>query len=395
MYSSTSYPSSSTSGPSQESRTFSYAHPHPANPTFTVAGMPPQAAGSPRVRGNTLGGSTYGMGFGGSLGMGPPYVDGLSHPKHQYQTGYLISVQPSGQQGNQRSDEVPLIQTKAKMNQMFAGSSASDFGMDSMFETSRQRQRHVLAGEDAPPTASLNDMMNEVYTDSGPSRVRSSTFNASTSRTSAFRSSQSTTPKPGPIPTSQSPPLYIIVFGYPPDKYSVTAEYFRSLGETTPPEPSTELSNCFRIGFVHPVEAMRAVRKNGEVLGGSWMVGAKWADLNQAEAVLGPAVVRGLYSQSEEESQEGALPSTSPPGDAIFPPGSGADVPETVGTPLRLAPSMAAFRKPATGAHATPQKTGAGLPGVVNLNAMQGSATVQQSPSKGMLEQVSDLIFGW
>ena len=71
--------------------------------------------------------------------------------------------------------------------------------------------------------------------------------------------------------------MYIVVFGYPPDKYSVTVEYFRSLGETTEAEQSSEVMNCFRIGYLNPAEAIRAVRKNGDILGGSWMVGAKWA----------------------------------------------------------------------------------------------------------------------
>src|SRR5712671_1745333 len=72
-------------------------------------------------------------------------------------------------------------------------------------------------------------------------------------------------------------PLYVIVFGYPPDKYSVAVEYFKQLGETTDPDPNTEITNCFKIGFRNLVEAMWAVRKNGEIVGGSWMVGVKWA----------------------------------------------------------------------------------------------------------------------
>lgn len=69
----------------------------------------------------------------------------------------------------------------------------------------------------------------------------------------------------------------MIVFGYPPDKYSVTVEYFKSLGAATEPEPNTEIVNCFRIGFRDPGEAARVVRRNGEVLGGTWMIGVKWA----------------------------------------------------------------------------------------------------------------------
>jgi hypothetical protein len=72
--------------------------------------------------------------------------------------------------------------------------------------------------------------------------------------------------------------LYVIVFGYPTDRYSATVEYFRSLGENpTEADPHADIVNCFRIGYRNPVEAVRAIRKNGEILSGTWMVGAKWA----------------------------------------------------------------------------------------------------------------------
>ena len=70
---------------------------------------------------------------------------------------------------------------------------------------------------------------------------------------------------------------FVVVFGYPADKFSLTAEYFKSLGEATEPEKHLEVTNCFRIGYVDIGDAMRAVRKNGEVMAGSWMIGAKWA----------------------------------------------------------------------------------------------------------------------
>jgi nuclear pore complex protein Nup53 len=66
------------------------------------------------------------------------------------------------------------------------------------------------------------------------------------------------------------------VFGYPPDKYSIAVEYFRQFGDITEPEPSNEVTNAFRVGYRLPTDAMRAIRKNGEVIGGSWMIGAKW-----------------------------------------------------------------------------------------------------------------------
>lgn len=70
------------------------------------------------------------------------------------------------------------------------------------------------------------------------------------------------------------------MYGYPSDKYSVTVEYFKSLAApetTTDADPHTEIVNCFRMGYRDPADALRAVRKSGEILGGSWMVGVKWA----------------------------------------------------------------------------------------------------------------------
>ncbi|KAF9808264.1 hypothetical protein IEO21_07907 [Rhodonia placenta] len=263
--------------------------------------------------------------------------------------------------------------------------------MDSMFESSRPRQQ--LADEDAPPMNSINDIVNEVY--STPSRyspkVRLTRVLAKRNLTSVL----------GLAPTAHSTatPLNIVVFGYPPDKYSVTVEYFRSIGETTEAVQNQDISNCFRIGYVNPAEAMRAVRKNGDVLNGSWMIGVKWADIAQAEAVLGPSIIRSL--QSPEFSTFSPDTSLSAAASGGFPSSSRMDIDEpggrsppstptpTVGQPIRLAPSTAAFRKSGISVDGMPQNVPASM-----LNALPSPGVVP-SPSKGMLEQVSDLIFGW
>jgi hypothetical protein len=75
--------------------------------------------------------------------------------------------------------------------------------------------------------------------------------------------------------------------------------------------------------------------------------------------------------------------------------------PPTVGTPIKLAPSASAFRRGANNnasarpAPTTPQQgggaaAGAGV-GVVGAAAGAGGGT----PGKGVLGQVSDMIFGW
>lgn len=69
----------------------------------------------------------------------------------------------------------------------------------------------------------------------------------------------------------------LIVFGYPPDKYDSATKLFQSLGETNEPESGPPGANFFKIGFKNRWEAARAVRKNGELVSGTWMVGVKWA----------------------------------------------------------------------------------------------------------------------
>ncbi|THU94118.1 hypothetical protein K435DRAFT_967003 [Dendrothele bispora CBS 962.96] len=101
---------------------------------------------------------------------------------------------------------------------------------------------------------------------------------ASTAGDHPFSFSASRRPRtPTAASSTSSTPLYVIVLSYPADKYNVTVEYFNSLGVTTDADPSTEIIDCFRIGYRDPGDATRTVRKNDEVLGRSWMIDAKWA----------------------------------------------------------------------------------------------------------------------
>ncbi|KAH9935889.1 uncharacterized protein BXZ73DRAFT_89385 [Epithele typhae] len=381
-------------GPQEQRNQFQHSHSHSVQyngSPFSVAGMNTmtnlnQSTTSPNVRGGSMG-----MNMGSSLGMGSQLGDSLSQSRSHYQSGYLMSSPPG------LRDDPPLVATKAKMNHSFTGRPGSDFGMDSMFESSRQRTRQNMDDEDAPPMVSVNDIVNEVPE---PSRFsKRSSVAASQSRTSLFRSAQPTTPKPAPSTQHNTTPLQIVVFGYPQDKYSVTVEYFRSLGECTDVEQSAEVLNCFRIGYYNAASALRAIRKNGEILGGSWMVGAKWADAAQAEALIGSQLVRGSLSSPDfgASSPEHGTPSPGP--SVSFAPSNSrmsvddfdmhsAPSTPTVGTPIKLAPSTSAFRRPGAGAPAAIPAPTALLPAVPPGGA-------QMSPSKGMLGQVSDLIFGW
>ncbi|KAJ3898384.1 hypothetical protein F5879DRAFT_909977 [Lentinula edodes] len=359
--------------------------------TFSVAGMSSSTSSHHNPNLNNWGNSNTGSGLGSSTLGTSSFGDSLSQSRSHYQSGYLMSASQANvrieflctrtrsrltlpdqnlPQGNQRVDELPVVQTKAKINQALLRGSADDFGMDSMFEN-KNRQRQPLTDEDAPPMQSVNDIPNEAFSNHFQSK-------SSMSQPSMFSSTRTRTP-PAPR-SSSSAPLYVIVFGYPADKYSVTVEYFKSLGDTTDADPNTEIVNCFRIGYHDPGEAMRAVRKNGEILGGSWMVGAKWADPAQAEAVIRQPIHRSSHSGTlsrEDLGSSNAMVVDEPPPSQAAP---------MVGTPIRLAPSASAFRK--TGATPkppnTPKTTTPALP-----------PSGGPSPSKGLVGQVSDLIFGW
>jgi len=216
------------------------------------------------------------------------------------------------------------------------------------------------------------------------------------------------------------------------DKYSLTVEYFKAIGETTDPEESTDLVNCFRIGYRDPGDALRAVRKNGEVISGTFMVGAKWADTAQAEAILGlQPVIRSQFASSTSQPQNITTATTSPDTQNAM----AVDQPDPfsssysssrpsshhvhhhsmsastpVGTPIKLAPSGAAFRKipavapgskPATPQHGPVWGTGllstpvGGSGGTGTTTTTAQPNAMQTSPSKGLMGQVSDLIFGW
>jgi len=285
------------------------------------------------------------------------------------------------------------------MNQILSRGSTTEFGMDSMFQSSRQRQ--TLADEDAPPTSSINDIPTEINLDSGPNRFQPRKTTVENTFPSSRRHAHTSSI------TQNSQHAFVVVFGYPADKFSLTAEYFKSLGEATEPEKHLEITNCFRIGYLDIGDAMRAVRKNGEVFSGSWMIGAKWADPAQAEAMLGQPILRNTFTsatvpQTNDATSGGNEMSIDEP----YTLHSNSTSP-AVGSPIKLAPSTSAFRKHVGGSASKPptpqaQKGWAGsvLPTTTSLPSSllpsgTPSTSVGPSPSKSVVAQMSDLIFGW
>lgn len=125
-------------------------------------------------------------------------------------------------------------------------------------------------------------------------------------------------------------------------------------------------------------------------------------DAAQAEALLGQPVARSNFVSPNQND-----PSPSSGGNAMavdepyFPqPGPGTP---TVGTPIKLAPSMSAFRKTpggtaSTSKPATPRNsgwTGTVQPPSASAPNPAVGGVIQPSPSKSVMGQMSDLIFGW
>lgn len=89
-------------------------------------------------------------------------------------------------------------------------------------------------------------------------------------------------PNQASLSTSANQTLFVVVFGYPQPRYSLTVAHFEALaaGGTIKAELENDVENAFKIGFIHPWEAARALRRNGEIIsgeGGRWVVGVKWA----------------------------------------------------------------------------------------------------------------------
>ncbi|KAI5120362.1 hypothetical protein M0805_006885 [Coniferiporia weirii] len=369
----------------------SHSYSSPLNPMATPD-RSRVALGSPQVAGHAVGGGGYSFGpntapnapanYG--VGTGQALNESLAQSRPQYQPGYLLSAQTTGQ----RYEETHLIPTRAKMNPTFPRNASSDFGSESMFEsTSKHRHREATDDEDGPPTSSVADIVNEVYTDSY--KIKPHIF-PTPSRPMSVQKNSVASSSPASHQT-----LYIIVFGYPPTRYSSTVAHFQSTsdGGTTEPELSLDVENAFKIGYKQPWEAARAWRRHGETIsgeGGRWMVGVKWADPLAAEQVLGsgarvfsnssptPALESSSFSPSgcTDSSPD---PTLSPPQHLVA---TRHDPATAIGTPIRVAPSASAFKK------VGPELSGKGAP-------MQLQSESKDSYTKGMFGQVSDLIFGW
>jgi len=124
----------------------------------------------------------------------------------------------------------------------------------------------------------------------------------------------------------------------------------------------------------------------------------RFKDPAQAEALLGQPIIRSGISGSTQ-LQDPSTSSNAMSVDDVSPSYHMSSTP-TVGTPIKLAPSTSVFKRAgAVEKPSTPlQQPGWGGNGGVGAGVAPEFASAVpagQSPSKGVLGQVSDLIFGW
>ncbi|KIY46830.1 hypothetical protein FISHEDRAFT_75268 [Fistulina hepatica ATCC 64428] len=303
-----------------------------------------------------------------------------------YTPGYIVSPPANAPQQASPAAEPPIIPTKAKTSHPLTRTTALEFGTESIFQSSRSRQ---LADDEAPPLRSAYDIPNQIYDQGHNPSLMSSPPKP------AFDNSSNIREETGPVPAPQ-PALRVIVFGFPPGQAQVAADYFKSLGQCSEPDFSLGLQNAFRIGYVHPTDAMRAVSKNGEVFFGQWIVGAKWEDQLQADAVLsslagGRALRNGgvpaTFVNSGSMSFGDAMNVDSP--NHTGTPQTRSSAP---GTPIRLGPSSSIYKKPS---NSTPASASRGIWSSASGKKPETPVAAQPSPGKGVVAQVSDLLFGW
>lgn len=133
----------------------------------------------------------------------------------------------------------------------------------------------------------------------------------------------------------------VIIFGPPPALHPALVSHFSTLGPIAHSFSDPAGGNWLTATFHSELDARRAVARSGEVLGGGWMVGVKWADplhpsIGRPSPSPAPAALSSSPSKQAVHQQHQQQPST---------PRGGGGPGNAIGTPLQLAPASSAFRR--------------------------------------------------
>lgn len=97
---------------------------------------------------------------------------------------------------------------------------------------------------------------------------------------SSFSQPTTTVSQPPPAPTASpvsANASTVILFGPPTSLIEPILQHFSEFGEIIRTRPDPEGGNWVAVTYKTEAEAAKAVRFSGEVLGGAWMIGVKWA----------------------------------------------------------------------------------------------------------------------
>ncbi|GAA6022368.1 hypothetical protein JCM11491_003237 [Sporobolomyces phaffii] len=427
------------------------------------------AGGTPSSAGAGYGGTQFAHGGGGhTQATGGPYgspfaahtMHGSSGPgqggaqgfggegkKRSYLPGYLSGGQPDATPPQAMSSDAwdsPAARKHSLSTSpaaaRFGGGGASLFGSVRDNTPSKSPKFASYAApsprnpayrnemdEDAPPTASLNEFEPSESSDSNFAAFRAQTDYQTHSPFSAAPASSSSllhTGTSSSTSSSSSTTYAVHVFGFPLSALDLVVDFFSQFGPIVSQTPAPcDGGNWVTLAYAEPWSALRAQRKNGEVLaGGTLMVGVKVVDEDVLKRALAAAESGGgEHAANSSSTNSGA--GTPRPAAAAAPTSS-----STIGRPVQVFGPASAFKSAAT---STPTKRGflglgggGGTPQQQQQQQQQpgsqsSTSVVQPDPhaslfadktrhaalqqqqhhdaaaSKGYLGKVSDLVFGW
>ncbi|KAG9127226.1 hypothetical protein FRC07_000097 [Ceratobasidium sp. 392] len=300
-------------------------------------------------------------------------IDSLNQ-EPKYVPGYLLSTtQGKSVAGFSNYNNPPLLPEPVSRDH----GSAAPFGTGSLYSRPPPKSRDRTApivDNDAPPTESLLDGSNFNFSHQQQA--------PHSSRGLAITNAPSTNQAPTSL-HSHTGGVALTVSGFYPDRAHGVAAQFVAIGDCSPPEMAPEGGNWFKIVYVNPWDAARAVRRDGDIINGDMMIAVRLVDPSQASLFNDAMSPHVPISSSPPEFAPKSPVQTTPGG---FP---------TFGRAATLAPAASAFRSTApVGAQSNrPRATAA--PGADWGVRNQGETQEAQPQQQGIIGKVSDLIFGW
>ncbi|KAI5481194.1 nucleoporin Nup40 [Pseudohyphozyma bogoriensis] len=383
------------------------------------------AAGGSAPQFGIGGNAAYGNSMGAGQAQGSPLAAAQAGgpPKRNYLPGYLSGAMAQSEAApptsnlDDRSWDSPSGSGDRDRSGAGSGSPNASRFSQSLFGTTPSKspkpfaralpssgyQMHSEMEDDAPPVSSLQDpssndasMSFSISEDRrpSPSAITTPLPTASPSKppTSLPSTSSSTS-------TGKTYPVYI--FGFPSSALPHILSHFSTFGTIASSTVSEEGGNWVTVNYTEPWAAARAVRRNGEILGGVLMVGVKSADEEGLRVALAGDDVDGLASSSSASALAAASQQQSRVATPINTAKSGVGKPVTVlGPGSAFKPSAPTPTRRGIGLFGSPAAAAGGAQGEhASLFKEKEKERLEREKagqaSKGVLGRMGDLVFGF